>query len=176
MKNVLLVLLASIFLVTGCQSTIPKDALVLSKESFAIRQLQTRKYDTKDEGKVLSAVAGVLQDMGFNLNESETALGVISASKNRSAVNAGQQTLAIFVALLGGGSTPTDKEQVMQASVVTSPFGEKSESISVRVTFQRVVWNTENQVSKCEGLQDPVMYQGFFEKLSKSIFLEGQEI
>lgn len=175
MKKIIPVIVIALSILSGCQSTIPKDALVLTKESLATRQLQTRKYQTRDEGKVLSAVAGVLQDMGFNLNESESSLGVITASKKRSAVKASQQVAAVFMALLGN-NTPTDKEQIMQASVVTYPNGDKSNQISVRVTFQRIVWNTKGQVTISEALQDPEMYKGFFEKLSKSMFLEAQEI
>lgn len=172
MRKTIPMFILSMALLGGCQSTIPKNALVLSNESLQTKQLQTRRYETTDEAKVLSAVSGVLQDMGFNLNESETELGVLTASKNRSAVNAGQQALAVVAALFGT-YTATDKEQVMQASVVTYPSGKE---IAVRVTFQRVVWNTNNEVTKAEALQDPEMYQGFFEKLSKSIFLEAQQI
>lgn len=81
MKKSISLLLLVVLTVTGCQSTIPKDALVMTSESLATRQLQTRKYATTKEGDILSAVAGVLQDMGFNLSESESGLGVIVASK-----------------------------------------------------------------------------------------------
>ena len=175
MRKVLALFLVSIFLITGCQ-TIPKDALTLSPESLAERQMQTRKYETKDEGKILSACAGLLQDMGFNLDESETKLGLITSSKMRSAENAGQIVGAVLIALLGGGAMPVDKEQKMRASVVTRPLGEQGGYIAVRVTFQRIVWNTQGQVTKSESLNDPAIYQEFFDKLSKSIFLEGQEI
>ena len=157
---------------TGCQ-TIPKDALKLSPESLKERQIQTRKYETTDEAKILAACAGLLQDMGFNLDESETELGVIVASKMRSAVSAGQQVAAIMVALIGGDMS-TDKEQKMRASVVTRPVDENH--IVVRVTFQRIVWNTKSQITVREGLTDPKIYQEFFDKLSKSIFLEAHEI
>jgi len=172
MKRILTILVLSSFMLGGCKSTIPKDALVLSNESLQTKQLQTRRFETKDETTILSSVAGVLQDMGFNLSESETDLGVVTASKKRSAVNAGQQVVAIFAAMMGT-YTATDKEQVMQASIVTYPSGKET---SVRVTFQRVVWNTQGQVTRAEALQDPEMYQGFFEKLSKSIFLEAHQI
>lgn len=175
MKKILVFSLVSIFLITGCK-TIPKDALTLSPESLAERQMQTRKYETKEEGNILSACAGLLQDMGFNLDESEIKLGLITSSKMRSATNAGQVTAAIFVALLGGGSMPIDKEQKMRACIVTRPTGEQGGYIAVRVTFQRIVWNTQGQVTKSESLIDPAIYQEFFEKLSKAIFLEGQEI
>ena len=175
MKKQLPLLSLAILLLAGCQSTIPKDALVLSKESLETRQLQTRKYDTKDEEKILASVAGVLQDMGFNINESETRLGIVTASKKRSAVNAGQQVAAVFAALLGS-YTPTDKEQLMQASVVTFPGTGSTHTTLVRVTFQRVVWNTQGHITKAEALKNPEMYQRFFEKLSKSIFLEAHQI
>lgn len=175
MRRFLPLFLISILIMTGCQ-TIPKDALSLSPEALAQRQMQTRKYETKDEAKVLAACAGLLQDLGFSLDESETKLGVITSSKMRSAVNAGQQVAAVFVALLGGGYMPTDKEQKMRASVITRPAGEHGEYIAVRVTFQRIVWNTQSQVTVSESLIDPKIYQEFFDKLSKSIFLEAQEI
>lgn len=175
MRRFLPLFLISILIMTGCQ-TIPKDALSLSPESLAQRQMQTRKYETKDEAKVLAACAGLLQDLGFSLDESETKLGVITSSKMRSAVNVGQQVAAVFVALLGGGYMPTDKEQKMRASVITRPIGERGEHIAVRVTFQRIVWNTQGQVTKSESLIDPKIYQEFFDKLSKSIFLEAQAI
>lgn len=176
MKKFLSIFLVVIFLITtGCQ-TIPKDALTLSPESLAERQMQTRKYETKDEAKILAACAGLLQDMGFNIDESETNLGLITASKQRSAENAGQIVAAVIVAALGGGAMPVDKEQKMRASVVTRPIGDQEKYIAVRVTFQRIVWNTQGQVTKSESIIDPAVYQEFFDKLSKAIFLEGQEI
>ncbi|MDV2496606.1 MAG: hypothetical protein RX316_10435 [bacterium] len=175
MRRFLSLLFIITLIIIGCQR-IPKDALSLSPESLAQRQMQTRKYETKDEAKILVACASLLQDMGFNLDESETKLGVITSSKMRSAVNAGQQVAAVTLALLGGGYMPTDKEQKMRASVVTRPVGEKGEYIAVRVTFQRIVWNTLGQVTASESLTDPKIYQEFFDKLSKSIFLEAQEI
>lgn len=174
MKKIWIILFVIVSL-TGCQ-TIPKDALTLSPESLAERQMQTRKYETNDEAKILAACAGLLQDMGFNIDESETELGLITSSKMRSAVNAGQIVAAVFVAALGGGAMPVDKEQKMRACVVTRPTGEEGGYIAVRVTFQRIVWNTQGQVTKSESIIDPAIYQEFFEKLSKAIFLEGQEI
>jgi hypothetical protein len=168
-------ILMIVFLIIGCQ-TIPKDALTLSPESLAERQMQTRKFETRDEGKILAACAGLLQDMGFNIDESETELGLITSSKMRSAENAGQIAAAILIAALGGGATPVDKEQKMRACVVSYPVGEDKNHIAVRVTFQRIVWNTNGQVTRSESLIDPAIYREFFEKLSKSIFLEGQEI
>lgn len=175
MKKVLSLFIAGYLFITGC-TTIPKDALTLSPKSLRERQMQTRKYETRDEGKILSACVGLLQDMGFNLDESESKLGLITSSKMRSAENVGQIAGAILIALLGGVVPPVDKEQKMRASVVTCPIGEQENYVAVRVTFQRIVWNTEGKVTKSESIIDPEVYKEFFDKLSKSIFLEDQEI
>ncbi len=156
---------------SGCQQRIPADALVLSPQTLEQRQIQTRRFDTNDEAKVLSACAGLLQDTGFNLDKSETKLGLIVASKDRSAVSAGQIVTSVLLAFLGV-YMPTDQNQKMRASIVTYPEGESGKQIAVRVTFQRTVWDDRGIITKREGLTDPKIYQEFFEMLSKSLFLE----
>jgi hypothetical protein len=175
MRRFLPLSLIGILIMSGCQ-TIPKDAFTLSPETLAQRQIQTKKYQTTDEAKILAACAGLLQDLGFNIDESETKLGLISSSKMRSAKNAGQIIGAILITVLSGVSTPIEKEQKMRGCVVTRPVGENGEYVAVRVTFQRVVWDTKGQVTRSESLTDPKIYQEFFDRLSKAIFLEAQEI
>jgi hypothetical protein len=165
-----------ISLLFACQPKVPKEALTLSPQSLENRQMQTRWFDTDDENRVLSACSGVLQDLGFNLDESETDLGLIVGSKTRSAVNAGEVVGAIVVAALTGAVIPTSKDQKMRACLVTFPSGEEGKSTGVRVTFQRIVWNTQGQVTCRECLDNPEIYQEFFAKLSKSLFLEANEI
>ena len=172
-----LVSLFFLALVSGCAATIPKEALQLSNESLEDRRMQTRRYDGATDTEILSASAGVLQDLGFQIDESETKLGVIVSSKERDATESGQVAAAVVIALLGGGSVPIDNRQKIRACLVIKPVaGDSTEVHNVRITFQRLVWNTQNQLSKAEGLRDPEMYQEFFEKLSKSIFLEANEI
>lgn len=159
----------------GCVPGIPTDALKFTPESLRDRQLQTRRFETQDEGKLLSAAAALLQDIGFTIDESETKLGMIMASKDRSAVTAGQVTAQIALAFLGV-SYVKDRNQKMRASVVTRSVGEEGKSTAVRVIFQRIVWNEQGQVTKRERLNDPEIYQEFFEKLSKSVFLEAHQL
>ena len=149
---------------------------MLDSESLKQRQLQTRVFQTDNEAKVLVACSALLQDLGFNIDESESKLGVIVGSKDRSAVSTGQVIGSIFVALLTGVPMPVDKNQKMRACVVTKPTGEEKKATAVRVTFQRIVWNTQGQITKRECLTDPKIYQEFFEKLSKSLFLEAHEV
>jgi len=165
----------AVSLVSGCVS-IPKDALTLTEQSLQFRRMQTRRFETENEGKILAACAGLLQDMGFQIDESETKLGVIVGSKKRSAVNAGEQVAALVIAVWTGTPVPTAKEQVMRASVVTRPVGDSGDFVAVRVTFQRIVWNTQGQVTLRQGLNEPDIYQEFFDKLSKAMFLEAHEL
>jgi hypothetical protein len=171
----LTIFLMTAALLSACATGIPKEALQITEQTLAERQMQTRKFETSDEKMVLSAVAGLLQDLGFNLDESETQLGLVVGSKKRDATEAGQVVFAIFAAAFGA-YTPIDKVQILRASVVTRPTGENREHTAVRVTFQRIVWNSDARVSKAEALKDPEQYQEFFEKLSKSVFLEAHAI
>lgn len=163
------------FVFTGCATTIPPEALQWTQETLKDRQLQTRKFDTQKENDVLSSCAALLQDLGFTLDESETKLGMLLGSKDRDATDGGQVAAAIFLALLTGAVVPIDSVQKMRASVITR-LNEDGSSMLVRVTFQRVVWNTEGQVTTSESMKDPEIYQEFFAKLSKAIFLEAHEI
>ena len=161
----------------GCGTTIPKDALKLSPESLEKRSLQTRKYEGISEESLLSASAGVMQDLGFNIDESETRLGVIVGSKERDAKDTGQIIGAVLLAALTGAYIATDEKQMLRISLVIRPVsGESNDNHFVRVTFQRTVLNTTGQITRTEGLDNPEFYEEFFQLLSKAIFLEGQNI
>ena len=166
----------------GCLATIPKKLFVVSDDNLQMRQLQMRQFETTNEVEVLSACAGALQDMGFTLDASETSLGLVVASKNRDAIDAAQvalATTAVALAALTGTSSNAfsyiDKEQKVRVSVVSKLNAEESRTI-VRVTFQRIVWNNIGNISRMETLNKPELYQGFFDRVSKAIFLEEQEI
>jgi hypothetical protein len=173
-------ILSIILILYGCVPTVPKEALQLSSESLKLRQLQTKRFDT-DEKTLLSASAALLQDLGFNIDESTTEVGVITCSKRRDATSAGQIVGAVILALLTGAVTPVDKEQLIRSSVVTRPIQideiDKTKcQTAVRVTFQRIVTNTRGQVRLRECIIEEKIYQEFFEKLSKSLFLEAYEL
>ncbi len=163
--------------IVGCAS-IPTGFLKPSEGYLQTRELQMRQYDTTDQEKIMTSVAGLLQDLGFTLDASETQVGFVAASKKADATNKGQ---VFLMALLGGlGHNPQavqqcDKSQVIKASVITKPSLDGKKTV-VRVTFQRIVWNMANQINRVETLKDPAMYQKFYDSLSKAIFLEAQQI
>ena len=171
-------LLLAMLVIGGCATGVPQNALRLSPETLERRQMQTRRFDGIPETEILSACAAVLQDLGFNLDESETELGVLVASKKRSARDGRQIATALLLEIIGW-DMETDESQKIRASLVTRPAGrdrQDGDSYLVRITFQRVVWNSANEISRIEGLDSPELYQGFFDRLSKSVFLEAHKI
>ena len=158
----------------GCTPTVPSSALRLPPTSLQERQVQTRRFATSDEDKLQRASAQVLQDLGFQIDESETRLGVIVASKTREARDSGQVVAAALAALVLRTHVPTDRLQRIGASLVTRPAG--SSVVAIRITFQRLVWNSDNELSTIEGVDDPRIYQEFFDRLSQSVFLAAQSL
>lgn len=176
MKNMFIkisgVVLIVLFL-TGCGG-IPEDALRLTTQSLELRQTQQKEYSSISERQALVSAANVLQDIGYIIKESEPDLGFILAEKDRDATDEAQLAAAIFVAVLTGQSSAIDKQQKIKVSVITRKRGDRK--MMVRVSFQRVVWNTHNQISRQETIKDKEVYKDFFNKLDKSIFLTKEGI
>jgi hypothetical protein len=164
-------------LLAGCvhvgQTEASSAPFAIPPAAAAQRVMQSRRYETRDEIQVLRASGALLIDLGFTIDKSEETLGVLVASKNRTAVETGQVFFAVFLSALAGADVPYDDHQKFRASVVVRPSGQKS--LVVRVTFQRIVWDTHGNVSKREAMNKPEYYQEFFEKLSKALFLEAHE-
>lgn len=164
--------LCSVFLfVTSCAVN-PVGAFKLSKTNLQDRQVQSREYNQIKEEDILSASAAVLQDMGYTITESETRLGVITATKDADATNGAQVALVVLAALFGGGNAGAiDDKQQFTVTIVALPRGNSGNHI-VRMTMQRIVWNTQGRVTKLEAVKSEDVYKDFFDKLSKAVFLE----
>lgn len=174
-RSLLLLGLISIsLLLSACVPKVPKEALALRPDSLALKQLQSRKFETQDEKKLLLGAASLLQDLGYQIDESEVPLGVIIASKQADARDTGQIVGAVLIGVFLGSRMPIDTQQKVRVSIVTRPVN--SSELALRITFQRIVWDERGQVSRSESLEDPELYREFFEKLSKAVFLEAQQI
>jgi hypothetical protein len=172
-------ILAIVLVCSGCQTDSVQQhtaALTLSGDSLAHRQMQSRRFDTRDERMLLSAAAGLLQDLGFSLEESSLSTGLLVASKNRWALDENQAFLAALVAAFGGQREAVwDRDQKIRVSLVTTPVRDAPATVA-RVTFQRAIYNSQGVVSRAETINDVTIYREFFDKLSKSVFLEAHEI
>ncbi len=168
-------------LLSGCVTApMSPDAFVVTPERLQQRQLETRRYDGIKHDDLLVACSNTLQDLGFNLENSETKLGVLTASKLRDAINEGESFMAALVAVLFRAHMVTDKDQKIRVSLVVRPVldstgKEMLRSQYVRVTFQRVLRRSDKS-EVYETLREPELYKGFYERVSKSVFLEAHNI
>ena len=176
-------------LASGCvrQQTQPAELFQLSPESNANRAMQTRFFETASDKELLSASAAALQDLGFQVEESVREVGFLRAAKERSAREYGQYLNQFFVWLLSLGHVimPVDLHQKVAATIVTRPLNQDGSRQEVRIMFYRALWKGEGQADrdyippgeqKMEMIRDPEIYQQFFAKLSKSVFLEPHTI
>ena len=155
----------------ACASGVPEGALRVDAEDLARRETETRRFDGANETQLLQASVGALQDLGFTVEATEPELGVLVASAERSAVRPGQVAVALILSVLLGAPVPYDREMTVRAAVVTRPLPHR-DSVAVRLTLQRIVRDNNRQEVRLELLDEPELQQAFFEKLSKSVFLE----
>ena len=185
-------LLFGLGLLSGCVQAMPKvgSFFEVTPQTAQHRALQTRMFDISDEKELLSASAAVLQDLGFQIEESVKDVGMLRAAKERGAREYGQEIMQSFVFLLGlfGQTTilvPVDIHQQINATLVTRRSETDASRFSVRILFHRSIWKGDGQsdrqyiapgIQSLEMITDGQIYQQFFAKLSKSLFLEAHKI
>lgn len=143
--------LVSLAGLAGCVPTAEQQsaAMAPTAAASAVRARESRRFDSVDKVAMLQGTVGVLQDLGFTIEESQAQQGVVVASK------------------LAGGR--------LRAQVAVRPTADGRATI-VRATFQRVVPRPGAMLAYGETLDDPLLYRGFFEKLAQSLFLTAHEI
>ena len=139
------------------------------RTQLEIRQIQTRTFDTQDQVLVMKAVLNVLQDDGFIVNNANSELGLISASKEiptekieKSEMRRrfGVHIHAHFV--------------LIEASATVSPFDRQTR---VRTNFQVKFFDDDRKkLLTVSQLLEGNFYQEFFFKVDKGIFIQKEKI
>jgi hypothetical protein len=186
LRGLLVAVCATVFVTLGgCVATLqPTDFFELTAESPVNKSMQTRLFETDNEKELLSASAAVLQDLGFQIDDIERDVGMVRAVKERSAREHGQDIGRFFLSLftIGYVRSSVDFHQKIAAVLVARPINYAGMRSEVRVTFYRVVWKGDGHVERyailpgeqrMEMIYDPGIYQQFFYKLSKAVFLEA---
>jgi hypothetical protein len=153
--------------------------------------MQTRRFETPNSDELLAASAAVLQDLGFQVTESDRDLGFLRAAKERSAREYGQEITRAIVAFLtvlsrnGPIIITVDLHQQINASLIAQPLRADDKRQQLRIVFYRLVWKGAGQIGnqttppgeqKMEMIRDAEIYQTFFARLSKAVFLEAHKI
>ncbi|MEL0106626.1 MAG: hypothetical protein VW802_06740 [Rhodospirillaceae bacterium] len=183
MNKVCVVIAAALFL-SACVDPnkhaleIGAPAVIEGKTIVSMREIQSHNYSTIDNANLVQASAATLQDLGFTVSEVSKEFGVLVGTKERDAKEAGQITgqaiLMVLAALAGSSHTMTyDETQKINVTILVHQIDSKSSQ--VRAFFDRHITNNHGQLWKAQLITDAEIYKQFFEKLSKSAFLEGNQ-
>lgn len=170
----------------GCASGPPEEAYRLPPTTLEVRERQTRTFDA-DEAEIIGACVALLQDMEYNIDAVETQLGVLTASKLVDADSAAQKAglialdvVNVVLAALGAGRSGSsayagaDDEIGLDLTLVVLPSLAREGEYTARFTLQSTLYDKAERVKKRHVIQEPIVYQEIFDKLSKSLFLETQ--
>ena len=154
--------------------------------TIEVRESQTRSFEA-DEAEILGASVALLQDMEYNVDEVETRLGVLSASKvvdaDSAAQKAGLIALDVVNVLLSAltGSTPggsayssADDQVGVQLTLVVLPSLAREAEYTARFTLQSTLYDKAGLVKERQLVDEPEAYQDIFDKLSQALFLETE--
>ena len=139
------------------------------KTQLEIRELQTRALDTKDQRLVMKAVLAVLQDDGYAIKNADKDLGFISASKD---IDLGGGPLWIW-GTSGKNASRWKKLRVLEATVNITEAGAQTR---VRLSLQQKIMDNLGGVVEAGPVNDPNVYQDFFVKVDKGLFLQKENL
>lgn len=78
---VALVLMLPMMVLGACQTDSRQQALATSESQLALRQIQSRAFDTTDRDMMLRTVIATLQDLSFVVDKADATLGSVSGTK-----------------------------------------------------------------------------------------------
>lgn len=150
---------------------------------------QTRRFNTGDREGVLFAGASVLQDMGFKVTGGERRFGLLIGEKTAEVTGAGVVhaigeaalvTMTVILSVAVGENLVMDlPEQVAQrihVSLLVSDAGDgEHELTEVRISLDRdMIYDHGGTIPDHTEL--PLVYREFFDKLARSVYLEGEQL
>ena len=148
--------------------------------------MQSRRFDAGESDVVLNGCLSVLQDMGYSITGGDRQLGLVTAKKRaevlppglgHAVAEAALVTATVILSILTGEDMVTDlPEQVAQTIFVSLLVSADGESQTlVRLSIDRdMLYDTGFIIPDHTEL--PLIYQEFFEKLSRAVFLEAHQL
>lgn len=168
-------------LLAGCA-----PAAAPTRTQLEVREFQTRLVETADAPRVLKAMLDVLQDDGYVVRNAVVELGLITAVKEVDL--APGQSASATGAVVGGGvivggpdvggivvapplRPAIPKTEILDFTGNVSPAGGRTR---VRVSLQRKVLDLNGAVISVKVVDDPAVYQDFFARMDKGLFLQAE--
>jgi hypothetical protein len=79
--RIIVVVTLPMMVLAACQTDSRKQALATSESQLALRQIQSRAFDTTDRDMMLRTVIATLQDLSFVVDKADATLGSVSGTK-----------------------------------------------------------------------------------------------
>ena len=148
--------------------------------------IQSRRFESNAKDVVLNGCLSVLQDMGYNISSGNRQMGLVVASRKaevlppgigHAVAEAAVVVTTIILSLLSGQDMVTDlPEQVEQTIFVSLLVSVESESQTrVRLSIDRDMLYDNGRVIP-DHTELPLVYEDFFEKLARAVFLEAHQL
>jgi hypothetical protein len=168
----------------GCAGA-PSVSEQFAPESRAKSELQTRRYEGVPAQEMLPVALATLQDFGFQVTKSDTALGVIVAQRGYKRTFGEYhyefwqdywQTMRNFFTFQWHSRGPNAEKMfgpvALNAAVSVAPAGSGSE---VRVSLHRFVSRPTGEpiLVWAEELSQPEVYAKFFDLLAQALAREA---
>lgn len=167
---------ATAILAQGCASA--ANAQRLPVTPMGVREVQTRFFDGVSSTTAMKAVIDTLQDGGFTIDRTDSALGLIVGTRqNIHRPSSDQKALKYLAVGLTYGLAalfPWGKSLAVEveASVNVTAI---DDGVRVRVALQRRTLDKNGRAEKSEALTEGILYQDLFELLGRSLFVaQGQ--
>lgn len=140
-----------------------------------LRAAQSRIFATGDRDRVLEAVIGALQDLGFVLDLVDQQLGLVSGHKHLpieteervsdpSYIHHDPDGLMLFAGNWHAWGPFEHRDDLVRVTVTVRPRGAESSLVRASAQFH------------LRPVEDPAPYQGFFQSLEKALFLDAQQL
>ncbi len=143
---------------TGAVAHVDRDQII--RVSMVMRELEGAKPESRVETK--------LSPEKIQSIETKLSKAISEGLKDKFPAEVSDRVAA----KIAGDAAKSLGEDLTRLAQVKEGSGEST----VRVTFQRVVYNTAGQITLTEQIKDPELYKEFFDKLSQAVFLEAHEI
>lgn len=179
MQRYLLVVLASVLL-AGCSTPPPPPPLPVS----AIRDYQTRLYNTTNTLVVMRVLMNVLQDEGYVVKMVVSEQGLLSVAKDSAIENPKDVCVkrsCMAMSCLGGvygiairkAANLDTWPQIsrVEASAHVSPLGDQTK---VRVSFQKKLVDNHGKDQTVEAVGDRIFYEIFYTRVDEGLFLQAE--
>lgn len=98
-------------LFTGCVQNSQNAVIGAEKSQVALRAIQSKAFDTRDQQKTLRTIIATLQDLGFVIDRADSELGTVSGTK-----------MDNYVITMSVTAQPLGKRMVVRANATYIPY------------------------------------------------------